>query len=94
MSWPKTRNSSTRLIDAILLPRFDQKLAAQLVLAKHWRTANDEQRERFIDAFYQSLLQKYAEGILEFDENKIEVIDFRGDTSAKRTLVKTNVTSG
>ena len=80
------------LIDGILLPRFDRKLAAQLVLAKHWRTANEEQRERFIDAFYASLLQRYAEGILEFDENRIEVIAFRGDTSAKRTLVKTNVT--
>lgn len=80
------------LINDILLPRFDRKLAAQLVLAKHWRTASDEQRERFIDAFYNSLLQKYADGVLEFDENRIEVIPFRGDTSAKRTLVKTNVT--
>ena len=80
------------LVDGILLPRFDRKLAAQLVLAKHWRTASPQQRERFIDAFYNSLLQKYADGILEFDENRIEVIAFRGDTSAKRTLVKTNVT--
>jgi phospholipid transport system substrate-binding protein len=80
------------LINDILLPRFDRKLAAQLVLAKHWRTASDEQRERFIDAFYNSLLKKYADGILEFDENRIEVIPFRGDTSAKRSLVKTSVT--
>lgn len=81
-----------RMINDILLPRFDRKLAAQLVLAKHWRTASDEQRERFINAFYNSLLRKYADGILEFDENQIEVIEFRGDTSAKRSLVKTNVT--
>lgn len=80
------------LINGILLPRFDRKLAAQLVLAKHWRTASEEQRERFIDAFYNSLLQKYADGLLQFDESRIEVIAFRGDASAKRTLVKTNVT--
>jgi len=80
------------LIDGILLPRFDRKLAAQLVLAKHWRDASEEQRERFIDAFYNSLLHKYADGILEFDESRIEVIAFRGDATAKRTLVKTNVT--
>ena len=80
------------LINEILLPRFDRKLAAQLVLAKHWRAANDEQRERFINAFYDSLLRKYADGLLEFDEERIEVIEFRGDTSAKRSLVKTNVT--
>ncbi len=80
------------LINDILLPRFDRKLAAQLVLAKHWRDASEEQRERFIDAFYNSLLQKYADGLLEFDQDQVEVIDFRGDASAKRTLVKTNVT--
>lgn len=82
------------LINGILLPRFDRKLAAQLVLAKHWRDANEEHRERFINAFYNSLLHKYADGILEFDASRIEVIAFRGDTTAKRTLVKTNVTLG
>lgn len=80
------------LIDEILLPRFDRKLAAQLVLAKHWREASEEQQERFIDAFYNSLLHKYADGLLEFDQERIEVIPFRGDASAKRALVKTNVT--
>ncbi len=86
------RDALYALINDILLPRFDRKLAAQLVLAKHWRTASDEQRERFINAFYNSLLRKYADGLLEFDEDRIEVVEFRGDTSAKRSLVKTNVT--
>jgi phospholipid transport system substrate-binding protein len=86
------RDALYAMINDILLPRFDRKLAAQLVLAKHWRTASDEQRERFINAFYNSLLRKYADGLLEFDEDRIEVIEFRGDTSAKRSLVKTNVT--
>jgi phospholipid transport system substrate-binding protein len=85
------RDALYALINDILLPRFDRKLAAQLVLAKHWRTASNEQRERFVDAFYNSLLRKYADGLLEFDEEPIEVMEFRGDTSAKRSLVKTNV---
>jgi phospholipid transport system substrate-binding protein len=80
------------LIDDILLPRFDRKFAAQLVLAKHWRTASEDERTRFIDAFYNSLLEKYADGILEFDEERIDVIPFRGDLEARRSLVKTNVT--
>ena len=87
----ENRDELYELIDQVLLPRFDRKLAAQLVLAKHWRTASDEQRERFINAFYNSLLRKYADGLLEFDEDRIEVLEFRGDTSAKRSLVKTNV---
>jgi phospholipid transport system substrate-binding protein len=88
----ENRDELYELIDQVLLPRFDRKLAAQLVLAKHWRTASDEQRERFINAFYNSLLRKYADGLLEFDEDRIEVLEFRGDTSAKRSLVKTSVT--
>ena len=88
----ENRDELYALINDILLPRFDRKLAAQLVLAKHWRTASDEQRERFINAFYDSLLRKYADGLLEFDEDRIEVNEFRGDTSARRALVKTNVT--
>jgi phospholipid transport system substrate-binding protein len=88
----ENRQALYALINDILLPRFDRKLAAQLVLAKHWRTATEEQRDRFIDAFYNSLLRRYADGILEFDEERIEVLEFRGDTSAKRSLVKTNVT--
>ena len=86
------KQSLYALIDEILLPRFDRKFAAQLVLAKHWRTASDEEKTRFIDAFYNSLLEKYADGILEFDEDRIEVIPFRGDLNARRSLVKTNVT--
>lgn len=88
----ENRDELYALIDEVLLPRFDRKLAAQLVLAKHWRTASDEQRERFINAFYVSLLRKYADGLLEFDEDRIEVIEFRGDRAAKRSLVKTKVT--
>ena len=88
----KNREELYALINEVLLPRFDRKLAAQLVLAKHWRTASEEQHERFINAFYNSLLRKYADGLLEFDEDRIEVLEFRGDASAKRSLVKTNVT--
>lgn len=78
-------------IDEILLPRFDRRFAAQLVLARHWRTASEEQQARFIDAFYQALLRKYADGILEFDPEMITVLPFRGDTSKNRSKVRSTV---
>lgn len=80
------------LIDEILLPRFDRKYAAQLVLGRHWRTANEQQRERFIEAFYGNLLRRYADGVLDFDLSKIEIHPFRGDTSDPRVTVRTSVT--
>jgi phospholipid transport system substrate-binding protein len=78
-------------IDKILLPRFDRRYAAQLVLGRHWRDANAEQRDRFIDAFYGSLLRKYSDGVLEFSQDRIEILPFRGDLSKPRTTVKTIV---
>jgi phospholipid transport system substrate-binding protein len=80
------------LIDGILLPRFARRYAAQLVLGRHWRDASDEQRNRFVDAFYGSLLRKYADGVLEYDESRIEILPFRGEANKPRTQVKTVVT--
>ena len=50
----ENRQALYEIIDDILLPRFDSRFAAQLVLARHWRTASEEQQSRFIDAFYQA----------------------------------------
>lgn len=85
------RDALYELIDQILLPRFDRRYAAQLVLGRHWRNASDEERTEFIDAFYGSLLRKYSDGVLEFDQNSLEILPFRGDESKKRATVKTIV---
>lgn len=87
----ENRQELYRIIDEILLPRFDRKFAAQLVLARHWRGASEAQQSRFIEAFYNNLLSRYADGVLEFDENKIEVLAYRGDETKKRTQVRTIV---
>jgi len=79
------------LIDEILLPRFDRRFAAGQVLAKHWRQASAQQKDRFVDAFYTTLLHRYADGILEFDNDRVEVLPFRGDAEKRITTVKTIV---
>ncbi len=79
------------VIDDVLLPRFDRKFAAQLVLARHWRTASDDQKTRFVEAFYATLVHRYADGVLQFHLDKMEILPFRGDEPEKRTVVKTTV---
>lgn len=79
------------LIDDVLLPRFDRRMSAQQVLAKHWRAASEEQQLRFIDAFYLTLVQRYANGILDFEHDRIKVLPFRGDDTKRTVLVKTRV---
>ena len=86
------RQALYELIDSVLLPRFDRRYAAQLVLGRHWRNANAEQRDRFIAAFYSSLLRRYGDGVLEYDQDNVEILPFRGDLKKQRTTVKTMVT--
>ncbi len=79
------------MVNDIILPRFDRRYAAQLVLGRNWRSASDDQRSAFIDAFYNSLLQQYADGVLEFDQDRIKILPFRGDETKPRVTVKTTV---
>lgn len=85
------RDALYQIIDDIMLPRFDRRFAAQVVLAQHWRTASEEQQVRFIEAFYKALVRKYADGILEFDPDMITVLPYRGDATKKRTRVRSTV---
>jgi len=79
------------LINGILLPRFEREFSARAVLGKYWQTATAEQQERFIEAFYTTLLHRYADGILEFDTDRVEILPFRGEDDARYATVKTNV---
>ncbi len=87
----KDQQAFFALINGILLPRHDRRYTAQLVLARHWRTASDEERDRFTSAFYCRTIQKIAEPLLTFEREQLRVLAFRGDTTRKRTTVKTMV---
>lgn len=79
------------LVDKHLLPNFDVDYAARLVLGKHWRTATEAQRKRFIDAFYQSLMRNYGDAIVEFQENQLKILPFRGDPASGTATVRTEI---
>ena len=75
------------LIDEILLPRFDRRYAAQLVLARHWRTASEEQRDQFIDAFYNNMMRLYADAVLEFNQRINRRLVFSDDPDHRQSGV-------
>ena len=87
----KDRDALYAMVDDILLPIFDRRYAAQLVLGKHWRNASDDERGDFVDAFYGSLLRKYSDGVLQFNQSSLEILPFRGDDTKPRATVKTIV---
>jgi phospholipid transport system substrate-binding protein len=79
------------MINEVLLPYFDTRYSGRLVLGKHWKGVTEEQRAEFIDAFYRFLMQSYAKGLLEFDQEKIEFLPFQGEVDGKRVVVKTQM---
>jgi len=79
------------LVEKRVLPHFDSDYAAQLVLGKHWRTATAEQRRRFIDGFYGSLMANYGDALLEFTGDRVRFMPFKGDPNANTATVRTEV---
>ena len=63
-----------REVQLALDPYVDFEGFAKRVMAKHYRKANDSQRERFVLEFKQSLIDTYATALLEFDNQKVVVL--------------------
>jgi phospholipid transport system substrate-binding protein len=80
-----------QLVDKYLLPHWDTDLSARLVLGVHWRTATPEQRKRFIDAFYHSLLTNYGSALVDFTADRLQIFPTSVDPSATRATVRTVV---
>ena len=61
------------IIDEALSPYFQKRYAGRLVLDKYWTNSSQNQRERFTEGLYQSLIRSYAISMLNFDVSKISV---------------------
>jgi phospholipid transport system substrate-binding protein len=79
------------LVANVLLPNFDSEYAARLVLGQTWRTATPEQRTRFVNAFYHSLLHNYGTALLNFTADKFVILPYKGDPADVNATVRTEV---
>lgn len=84
------------LVDQYILPHVDTQFAAQLVLGKYWRKATPQERERFVNAFYHSMLNNYGAAIVEFTSNTLKVYPSRVKAGSPNATVRTEMarTSG
>jgi phospholipid transport system substrate-binding protein len=63
------RSDQTRLyafVEEVIVPKFDTKYIAQLILARHWKQASEDQRKRFQGAFKDMLVHSYANALVEY----------------------------
>ncbi|HET7756693.1 MAG TPA: ABC transporter substrate-binding protein [Steroidobacteraceae bacterium] len=79
------------LVDKFLLPHFDTQTSARVVLGQYWRTATPEQRQRFIDAFYHSLLRNYGNALVDFTADRLRIFPARVEAEATTATVRTEV---
>jgi phospholipid transport system substrate-binding protein len=89
--YKKNPKKIREVVDKTMLPHFDTAYAAQLVLAKHWREATQEQRKRFVEAFYQSLLQNYGEALAEFTPDRLRILPYQGKPDDTVATVRSEV---
>lgn len=88
----RDRDALNTVIDDVVLRNFDTDYAALLVLGRYAREATPEQRSRFTRAFYDSLVARYGEALLQYTRGQVKVLPFRGELNDRRTTVRTEVT--
>jgi phospholipid transport system substrate-binding protein len=79
------------LVDRYLLPHFDTQTSARVVLGQYWRSATPEQRQRFIDAFYHSLLKNYGNVLVDFTADRLKIFPARVEPGSDIATVRTEV---
>jgi len=79
------------LVEKTLLPNFDTPYAAQLVLGQNWRNATAEQRKRFVDAFYKSLLYTYGDAMVDFTADRLKVLPTKVAPEDTKATVRTEI---
>ena len=82
----KDPNRIYRLVEEIALPHFDFERISRWVLAKNWRKATPEQRQRFLEEFTALLVRTYATALAEYKGQKVTMQPVRmkpDDTQVK-----------
>jgi phospholipid transport system substrate-binding protein len=85
------RDKLFKVIDDVLLPRWDRQYTGQLVMGRTWRDATPAQREAFITGLYRKLLDSYGEAVLQYDADKLKVLGTRGNLAEGPVMVDTQV---
>jgi phospholipid transport system substrate-binding protein len=78
------------MVKGLVRTRFDYRAMSQLVLAKNWKLANDEQKSRFIDLFRELLERTYYTAMDSYDGQAIRLGKER--QKGNRAVVQTFIT--
>jgi len=82
------------VIESEIMPLVDFDGMARLVLARHWRDASPAQRERFTEAFRDTLLQSYGVRLADYLDRRVVVVPRRSRQDDRMAVVSTEIEVG
>ena len=81
------------MVNELVIPRFDFISMSKWVLGKHWKTASETQRSKFITQFKALLVRTYARALLEYSGQNIKYYPVEQNPQSNLAVVKTELTS-
>ena len=90
-SFTKDFMKITQYVNQIINPYTDFERIAALVLGKAWKSATDDERERFKHEFQTLLVRTYSRAFVEFKEWSVRFLPLEMEEGATKVLVKTQV---
>jgi len=80
------------LVDQYVVPYIDLTKTTRLAAARHWRSANADQRERLVQAFKGTLLRTYSGALAKVEDDiAMTILPWRGAADATDAHVKSTI---
>lgn len=81
----------TEFVNQVIYPHTDFDKISALVLGKNWKTATNEERERFKHEFQTLLVRTYSRAFVEFKEWSVRFLPIEMEAGSNKAIVKTEV---
>ncbi len=81
------------LVDDFILPICDVERMGKYILAKHWKTATDNQKDMFVEEFQRMLIRTYGKHIVEYTNAEITVLPEKDIEEKRYQTVSTKLDS-
>ncbi|MDA0823310.1 MAG: ABC transporter substrate-binding protein [Proteobacteria bacterium] len=79
------------LVSELIFPRFDFPIMGQWVLGTHWKGADPQSQQSFIDQFRKLLVRTYATALLEFSDQAITYPDKEATIKGRTAVVRQEI---
>jgi phospholipid transport system substrate-binding protein len=90
-SFTKDFAKITQFVNQVIYPHTDFDRISELVLGKIWKTASNDEKERFKHEFQTLLVRTYSRAFVEFNDWSIRFLPLEMGSDEKKVIVKTEV---